>query len=1568
MPGAIATLSIKVLADLAELANNFEQAHQESLKFAKNVESAFASVRESITSSLANIAAAIGLAFSVEKLVEFGKSAVEQSEHIKNLAQSLGIATQSMQALGFAVAISGGNLDIITSSLEKLERSAVLAQGGNQRMQSGFVALGISVTDASGKLKSADVLFSETTAALSGMADGPQKVALAMQLMGRGAAENIPFLNAYGQNMQALREDAQRLDVVLSTMDQTTLLHFKESTNLLGQEVVGLGNEFMVSLAPALTDITTRLNMFLDSDRARGWAQSMGSAIGSIVDWWDQLSLKITAMYGAIDQLASAWETGWQIMLLGLKFKWDEFSAGIKNSVVEFSANVAKTMAGGLAGAVFGDQIDKAAKSAAAAYPDIDKYTASVEALRVKYAAGTAAIIDNVTHAGLDIKAKKETVAAVEQINLVMAIYHDQLATGKDKAGAEMTALSQLDGIEKALNATGENATYIQKALGKATDDVTSAYDRSVAPASNWAGGIGKVKVAAEDGQRAMEALEKVVDALTIKASDPYEKAWVAYEDEMRKVIDAVNRAKAAHQDLATIQALEDAGFAAAALHLDQLLQKTDEAADATTKINDAFNKQLDSIKGASLAQEKEKQELIELAIAQKAWTASHADGIPMDAEYTQGIRNMADAHVLLLNAAKADAVALQQWQGIAASGLDSIGKSLADFVTSGTGTWKSFGASLVADTRQFIAQIIQELLKLEVFNGLINSLFGSNLPTGVGGLFGQLLGGGSALAGGASSASIASNIGSGLSSGVVGEYGGSSILGQSANSAMSGATSSVNAISTSNGIMGWLFGSSSTAANVGAYSWAGGGTGSAYFMGPGADEAGSFMGPPSELSGGASGGAMSTIGPALTIVGAGLAGLNAYNAAGGGVSGLAAGATYAIGTYMAATYGLAAVSTAVTVGMASGVSAGMAAGFAAIPVVGWIALGLMAVNMLTHGGLFGTSATPFASTETVTVGQSGASILDTEVLKGKKPLFGGSYYDTKTIPTPDAQSTAMTGAFNSMESSIAAGAAMLGVTAGPIIEGSFREVWDKAGKMTSQESTVLGVKTSEDITAFWNRVTADNLLALLPASQNVMAIASRWQSSAATLLAGSQILVAAQVDINRGMGLLGSSDSSLADIAGIVQTLAQSGESMIATYGRLQGEQADLTGTLIELGLTTGKTGVAFVTFADTLTKAAGGLQNLDKLWANYFKNFYSASERAAEQLTATTATAGAALSQIGEDPNVTMAQFRADFAKALPTLTAAQVAQWLTAADALAAVHAQMVSIADTLAANQQKYADFEVSTLGDSFVQSMVKVVESEKAQIDSANALAKAAGLSGASVSDLAYIMGSGSAALGAAIASLTTGIATDIQKIYAPKVTFAGDAVNFQAIAADAAARAQAAHADIVMTGYDLIKKLGDYAFASGTTVSATLKQFGLSPEQLAATLGTTPDKINQQIAAAAKSAASLTTLASQGDTQTGLLQDILAALQGKAMPFDITTLVAPGVSAAAPGAKPAPHQVAGPGTGGEVVQVAKRANDIATSSNDKLGQIVDVLKNFTRGGGIVQRNTRGRFDTPVFAR
>jgi len=186
-----------------------------------------------------------------------------------------------------------------------------------------------------------------------------------------------------------------------------------------------------------------------------------------------------------------------------------------------------------------------------------------------------------------------------------------------------------------------------------------------------------------------------------------------------------------------------------------------------------------------------------------------------------------------------------------------------------------------------------------------------------------------------------------------------------------------------------------------------GGGGGSAF---AGSSASGSVSGGSSAFAGstasagyggfGSSFGYGSGLSSALGAAGALFAGYNEFKAAGGGIGGVAGGAAYGIGTFALG----GAISAGVSAAAAGGISAGLTAGFAAIPVVGWIALAAMAVNIISGGKLFGTAAKPYGAEENLSIGASGASISAAIDEKGQKAFFGGTYY--KKVSTPVDQAT----------------------------------------------------------------------------------------------------------------------------------------------------------------------------------------------------------------------------------------------------------------------------------------------------------------------------------------------------------------------------------------------------------------------------------------------------------------------------------------------------------------------------------------------------------------------------------
>lgn len=1555
-----------------------------------------------VTDALGRIAAAVGIAFSLEKIISFTDAAIDGAERIQQLSQTLGVSTQNLQAFNYIAGLTGTTLDTVSTSLTRLERAQVEARDGNVQTAAAFSALGVSVTDATGKLKPADQLIVEVAQHLATMADGQTKASISIQLMGRGAAESIPFLNALGKEFETLKQHAIDLGVVLSSKDQASLVAFKESTNELGQEVKGLGNQFAIALLPVLTQVVAQFSQLATSGQAKQFLQDVANGAKVVVDnfnllvqivktlveiklaewaigavggfkqlvvgageakaatlslstamiglgtfiagWnvgtylFDQFTIAKQAGAGFVGIMLQGWEnikaaglTAWAY----LKDGWNSAEGLIEAGIGKLASGFA-TLVKGVSLAALGTgqvglsaQLDAMAAKlteSAAGFKDASAgaSTLSTDLAKIStdYKKATADIKENTQGLmdGYEAQAKHDAsvaqaVAGQQQLNEVAGIYQNMLSKLGPSLQGEHDAIDKINTVAAQEIKNGADAATVNTNKANAIKTVVGAYTDAMRAQGNYNSQQEAANKLTKDQQKDLSDYEQALDALTGKLEGPYVKAQEDYNIEVSKahdaylkdIVDKVNQNTAIEREATLTEkaaqvrdkeiqqlAVQHNLMAQTNQDLQNQLALNGVAPQYQQAITDGLKQYDDLLKthydfyGKYIEDENELKQNLQAQL-------------PVYIEMKQRINDVAAAQ-------KNNEAISKEWQGIVANGFSSLGNNIGDFVANGLKDWKSFGQSLVSTAKQFISQIIAEFLKLEVFNGIINSLFGlsgsSALPTGLGnGILGSVLGGGGGVG------SLA-----GIGGGTAGLAGtdpdflpGGALFGTDGSSAASALNSTPPG---TGGLLGWLFGPSNANQALSDVNLTDPGVWGGYTnpvdgynvsgdASSGVDQ-GFSMGEDYGQNVGGVG-----LGQVLSVAGAVFAGYNEFNAAGGGVGGIAGGAAYGVGTFAAGTAVTAGVAAAVT----GGIGAGLTAGLAAIGPIGWVALAAMGINMLTGGGLFGTAATKFVNAaQTTTVGPNGETVSASETLSGKKAFFGGSYDKTKSLAVDPATQTAADSEFNQFVTDNNAFATALGTTAGTLIGGTFTQNYDKTGKATTTSDTVGGYTgTTDTQQQFAERIEAANFSATLNTMGiNVDTFTANVTGDADKLIAAVEDVGTtteqAQVDIKRGLGLLGD-DTSVADTVNEVIKLNNGTETLAQTYADLQVETMSLKNDMILAGAQSGLTGVALVEFANDAAKAAGGAQALSTLIQSFDAVYYTSGQQANANISQLRTTSGNELSALGENPDESMQQFKEDFDAIRNTLTPAQLVSWYQAGVDLAALNTAIQGTVDAM----QKYADFEVSTQGDAFVQAMVKADEAESAQIDTANQLAEAAGKAGASQADLAVAVANGTVAVGEAIATLTQGIDSDIQNLFgigADDGLTAMGVLDFNAIHA----QQQAQQAQVASSAFDLIQKLGDFQFVSGGNTNDILGSFGISAEQLGAKIGESGDQVRQQIAAEASQAGSLVTMAAQGAQQIGLLTDLLEVMQGKPTTFDINSL-----SAAANPTTLDPNKVGSPG-------------------------------------------------------
>ncbi len=248
--------------------------------------------------------------------------------------------------------------------------------------------------------------------------------------------------------------------------------------------------------------------------------------------------------------------------------------------------------------------------------------------------------------------------------------------------------------------------------------------------------------------------------------------------------------------------------------------------------------------------------------------------------------------------------------------------------------------------------------------------------------------------------------------------------------------------------------------------------------------------------------------------------------------------------------------------GTAGGIAGAAGLGAAAyfVPIIGWIAGAIALIDMMTGGGLLGTDANKLVGGgQSVSIGAGGADVASHYTLKGKKPLFGGSYYEEHSYVDQQALD-AWNQFFQMLTTSNANFAKKLGEEAGEVAAGTFAQTFDKKGNITGSTTTIAGhTYSGETAQQFQEREIAETMVNTMSQMDAALsASVDQYRANADQFYAIVQQLGNAAIYMHNGGQFLAlGSDQSLSALLKLAQGAQQFGESIDQTIQRLMQAQA---------------------------------------------------------------------------------------------------------------------------------------------------------------------------------------------------------------------------------------------------------------------------------------------------------------------------------------------------------------------------------------------------------------------------
>lgn len=243
----IGNLNVSLGINTAQFAAGLSQAQGSLATFGKGLKA---------------FAASAGAALSLGALGMAVKSNIDRMDELGKAAQKIGIPVEELSKLEYAARLSDVSLDSLAGTMSKFSRSiAEVAGGGKNDAGLALQAIGVSATDAQGKLLPTTQIVSDIAEEFSVMRDGAGKTALAIALFGKSGAELIPLLNGGREAIASAGRELQQFGGVVTPEATARAQEFNDNITRLQTAFNGLLQE---ALAPILPELVKLTQYFID--------------------------------------------------------------------------------------------------------------------------------------------------------------------------------------------------------------------------------------------------------------------------------------------------------------------------------------------------------------------------------------------------------------------------------------------------------------------------------------------------------------------------------------------------------------------------------------------------------------------------------------------------------------------------------------------------------------------------------------------------------------------------------------------------------------------------------------------------------------------------------------------------------------------------------------------------------------------------------------------------------------------------------------------------------------------------------------------------------------------------------------------------------------------------------------------------------------------------------------------------------------------------------------------------------------------------------------------------------
>ena len=235
-------------------------------------------------------AAAAAIAAVVKVVSDLGQMTLDVAAQVdETITQSAitGVPTEMLQAWDYAANLIDVSAETITGSMTKITKAMGDAAGGSESAQAAFAQLGVSITDNSGQLRSAEEVFYDVIDALGQVENQTQRDAIGMDLMGKSEQDLNPLIKQGSAALRDYAEEAKNAGYILDQEQIAKLGEVDDAYQKLQLTIEGNKRQLAADFAPAakaamelFSDVVAKAGQMLERS---GLITNLASIIESLI-------------------------------------------------------------------------------------------------------------------------------------------------------------------------------------------------------------------------------------------------------------------------------------------------------------------------------------------------------------------------------------------------------------------------------------------------------------------------------------------------------------------------------------------------------------------------------------------------------------------------------------------------------------------------------------------------------------------------------------------------------------------------------------------------------------------------------------------------------------------------------------------------------------------------------------------------------------------------------------------------------------------------------------------------------------------------------------------------------------------------------------------------------------------------------------------------------------------------------------------------------------------------------------------------------------------------------------